>query len=629
MLSSPMLPSPRRLAPPTRFDAPQKQSSRQVGARQAYDGTNHWHMMESTRSVFATNVTRYCTLAGAMALTHNELDILRPKVYPTISTPRSQPASTSLIDFQLHNANVTGIPIYAATSAPRALLESKMVDPFETVFEWSGLKVIRVQISWPAYPDVVHEIDLAVRTEDSRRATAFITRIEVAMAIAEHFAGFVDKTMNRRVTPHNEDWAFVPGAIYALWLVALHHTQGNVFQAQVRYTKDILVGPRAFLGNFFVNGLRFKTSRIKPSNLQTCAFELTKTTNVDLDAMSDSEEDQYVVECIWSAKVVRVARQKAWWKNYEKEHNTWEPVASFDGGAEHFLETFWARVDAGGRDYHDLTQFAVGEEVFPTGPPRRTTYVQRLSSVFEDRSCGSIRVSKRASSSKRPLIKKDTCSCGHCLDGWLSSRMRVRMGRTAESLFLTTEYILETRTGENDPVPIGFIICDTALRYLPADMYSVMTRAFCYGFLSVLRLIMDITCDPDVAKGVPTTDAIWTYIDELQEHGVDPEEPPYFEPGMFKEFRDGGGRIEYALNCIVDRSFEDSPVGSEFDDDKKEMEEELEDDYPGLPRCANDLDFDMARRKLGLSKERKGPYFDFAKRIWYTLDGRPGITAPP
>ncbi|TBU65827.1 hypothetical protein BD310DRAFT_1034097 [Dichomitus squalens] len=92
--------------------------------------------------------------------------------------------------------------------------------------------------------------------------------------------------------------------------------------------------------------------------------------------MSESESE-YEVESILRAKVEGGKRgRKAWsylvkWKNYGHEDNTWEPTTSFGDGSEHFIDEFWSRIDVQGRDITNLRDFSVGEEFFPSGPPRK------------------------------------------------------------------------------------------------------------------------------------------------------------------------------------------------------------------------------------------------------------------
>ncbi|KAH9050684.1 hypothetical protein EDB84DRAFT_1448354 [Lactarius hengduanensis] len=59
------------------------------------------------------------------------------------------------------------------------------------------------------------------------------------------------------------------------------------------------------------------------------------------------------------------------WKGYEDADNTWEPFKSFEDSGEGIVDRFWERVDIKGRDVDSIEGWTNGEEVFPTGPPRR------------------------------------------------------------------------------------------------------------------------------------------------------------------------------------------------------------------------------------------------------------------
>ncbi|KAF9535264.1 hypothetical protein CPB83DRAFT_841483 [Crepidotus variabilis] len=97
--------------------------------------------------------------------------------------------------------------------------------------------------------------------------------------------------------------------------------------------------------------------------------------------MSD-EEEEYEVESVQEARVEKAPGQgraknpklvwkyRVRWKNYGPSDDTWEPLASFND-SEHIVTAFWQRANTGGRDVEDLTQFTLGENFLPLGPPRK------------------------------------------------------------------------------------------------------------------------------------------------------------------------------------------------------------------------------------------------------------------
>ncbi|KAH8107003.1 hypothetical protein BXZ70DRAFT_916000 [Cristinia sonorae] len=93
--------------------------------------------------------------------------------------------------------------------------------------------------------------------------------------------------------------------------------------------------------------------------------------------------EEYVVEQILRARVAKTRGQKVWeyyvkWKGFDNpDENTWEKKKSFEGGSEHFIETFWARISH--HKEQDIKNYQVGTEVFPTGPPKKGVKKPRIS----------------------------------------------------------------------------------------------------------------------------------------------------------------------------------------------------------------------------------------------------------
>jgi len=52
----------------------------------------------------------------------------------------------------------------------------------------------------------------------------------------------------------------------------------------------------------------------------------------------------------------------------------WEPFKSFENCGEEIVQKFWDRVDTKGRDVDSIEGWTNGEEVFPMGPPRMSSY---------------------------------------------------------------------------------------------------------------------------------------------------------------------------------------------------------------------------------------------------------------
>ncbi|KAF8559757.1 hypothetical protein OG21DRAFT_484841 [Imleria badia] len=94
---------------------------------------------------------------------------------------------------------------------------------------------------------------------------------------------------------------------------------------------------------------------------------------------------EYEVESVTRARVHDKKGKKITWKYYVKwkgygwDDSTWEPTDSFQDGSEHILESFWERIDTGGRDISDATAFKKGEELLISGPPGKKSLKRKTS----------------------------------------------------------------------------------------------------------------------------------------------------------------------------------------------------------------------------------------------------------
>ena len=190
----------------------------------------------------------------------------------------------------------------------------------------------------------------------------------------------------------------------------------------------------------------------------------------------------------------------------------------------------------------------------------------------------------------------------------------------------------------DEPIPEWCIAADPSLQYVPKDLYSRTTPSFYRGYVLVMENIMQIlmsgpgeevqstdgnekTVEPHTqSSSVPTVSAVSALIKLLQNQAVGLSEslgsakPKAFcdDGDAIRSFLDAGGKVEYALEAIIDRAQEKSPVGSEYQRDASVREEEadFENEIRELPQCVHDLDFDLVREKLGLPK-RTGPSWYF------------------
>ncbi|KAI0687092.1 hypothetical protein BC835DRAFT_1377736 [Cytidiella melzeri] len=128
-----------------------------------------------------------------------------------------------------------------------------------------------------------------------------------------------------------------------------------------------------------------------------------------------------------------------------------------------------------------------------------------------------------------------------------------------------------------------------------------MTLAFYQAYTHVLEAMLQVILKEsgDDAPCIPTADAIAAQLGSSN--------------AFAQPFFDAGGEITFALEALVDRAYEKSPEGPEYDrkPELREEESEFEIETQELPRCSHDLDFTLVRTKLGLPPQGKGPHWFF------------------
>ncbi|KAK0491408.1 ankyrin repeat family protein [Armillaria novae-zelandiae] len=178
------------------------------------------------------------------------------------------------------------------------------------------------------------------------------------------------------------------------------------------------------------------------------------------------------------------------------------------------------------------------------------------------------------------------CTCGRCDAGWLSPRMRFQLSCQAgffrdmmpDNLeYFTPRQVIDIRT----------LLLDVASDYLPLQLHSSLYKTFYAGYISVFGTLYDLLHNSNDSFSLDKVNLIAR--NDISTHF-------YFQRG---------GKVEYALDAIIDGALDQSWLGDRefhamFDTDK---------DYMALPKCANDLEFQLVRDMLGLTADRPwGPY---------------------
>ncbi|KAI0669352.1 hypothetical protein C8Q78DRAFT_978314 [Trametes maxima] len=199
---------------------------------------------------WATSVTKFSTLSGALSLSLRELKALAAVPHERSSDSESSPSARitrtqtkimlgQRIDFAFQSASThirnKGLPIYTLAMASEGELIKHIARGSETVMESFKLRRICVRVQWP-FP---REGGLGyIMHEEWVTVNASTTKVQIAMATAGVFRNFYEKFRIPLGSLSESEWVMGQDAFYRVWLTGLERTGNNVFTADLRYVKD-------------------------------------------------------------------------------------------------------------------------------------------------------------------------------------------------------------------------------------------------------------------------------------------------------------------------------------------------------------------------------------------------------
>lgn len=218
--------------------------------------------------------------------------------------------------------------------------------------------------------------------------------------------------------------------------------------------------------------------------------------------------------------------------------------------------------------------------------------------------------------------RKWGCTCGACLGGYMSPRMCFRINRKSHCVVMADLFNLWCRLDQGALMmdmmeqnmdtfrrgkPLGDpnSLFDNSSDYLPRQFRSSMYKTFYKGYQALFNAIYVMTHKPII----PLT------VANLASFVVGSSDVSFY--------LNKGGRYEYALDAVTSVAREQSCLGDGTFEELYEDEAEVGTKYTGLPRCANDLEFELVRRLVGLDPNLQwGPHYDLDEDLM-DVDGVP------
>ncbi|KAF8574034.1 hypothetical protein K439DRAFT_1399345 [Ramaria rubella] len=205
--------------------------------------------------------------------------------------------------------------------------------------------------------------------------------------------------------------------------------------------------------------------------------------------------------------------------------------------------------------------------------------------------------------------RKWGCTCGQCLEGWLSPRMRFRIECEGEITydhmgFMSDEFV------RGEPLAADRFDLYIGLDFIPFELRSQVYKTFYRGYQSAFEAITH-TMRQSI---IPRPTAVRTAMFAGGYRGYD-----FFGHQAVQFFFSKGGLPDFALDCILTAISEQSPLGDGT------FDETFEEELNKRPQCENDLEFNLVRQNLRLHPLAKGPFLEEERRMNVTAAGFGGL----
>jgi hypothetical protein len=154
-----------------------------------------------------------------------------------------------------------------------------------------------------------------------------------------------------------------------------------------------------------------------------------------------------------------------------------------------------------------------------------------------------------------------------------------------------------------EPLDAQSIEYNPILSYIPPQLWPHVFKTFIRGYGSIFKAIAQL-----LSRFILPTES--TIRAELQNGQME-----YFDVQAAQFYFSKGGRIEYALDAIVDSTKNNLDLAGSmldlYEDDKRLRE---------TPSCANDREFDIIRQNIGLNPTQTwGPYSTSRRHVGWPI----------